>query len=708
MAELLPGEVAEILGEEEEQRGMDDVRLKSIVSSMVNDAENWIQQDVSPSREKAHRYYQGGCDVPYDDNRSSFVMRVVRDCIEQATPKIMEIFVGAEYLVSFRSPDMEEQSQSAAEDATESFHDVFWNQNEGWENLEAFIRNALKAKTGIFKSDWVTETVIREREFDGSLLQFQGVVASDDVEVVEYIDDMEDQMARGMIPDPSQIVVAATLKVKEEVRRLCIDVVPPEDFLINRSATSTAYGKFNLIGQKSVKTVSDCVEMGIPEELAVKHAGNADSTTSGDYPAQERRARRTATRDQNTEHTQGDNSQRPVDVYELYVRVDMDEDGIAELVRVIAVGDGIGAIADAETVEDHPYAVASAIAVEHSVIGESMADNIFDLQDVDTQLTRNILNNMSLVNNPRPIASDGVDLATLLDNRFGMPIKGQPSSVDWHVVPFVGDKGLMIRESFNETRAERTGITKESMGLAAKNLQASSEIGVMAILGAGLTQPEMIAATMAHRAFVPLAKRVIRLLREEGVPLAIESKGTNREVNPSQWPEGMKAKVGVGLATGTRQEKLAALQMVTTKQEQILLQAGPDNPWVTPEHYSRSLHQMAELGKLGNTSAYFNTPEETKQWLQAQAQQAAQTPPEPPAEIVEIREKEQTRRMKDQADAQAKVQSAAINAQVDQDLGEAKLEQERSLGIREQNIERELAERGQDMRVSNDTNIRRQ
>src|SRR3546814_1361295 len=93
------------------------------------------------------------------------------------------------------------------------------------------------------------------------------------------------------------------------------------------------------------------------------------------------------------------------------------------------------------------------------------------------------------------------------------------------------------------------------MGLAAQNLQASSEIGVLAVLGAGQTQPEMIAATIAHRALVPMARKVLALVRssQEG-QMEIRKLWQYKTVNPQDWPEDMELEDMDGLGTGSRDE----------------------------------------------------------------------------------------------------------------------------------------------------------
>lgn len=700
MVDLLEGELAELEQEQiERDFPPDDPHYLATIRDMASDAEQWIKNDISDDRERAHRYYQGNSDLNAQEDRSRFVMRTVRDVIEMMVPKQMEIFTGAEHVVSFKCDDIDEQMQSACEDMTATFHKVFWKQNDGWELLEDFIRSALKSKQGTFKVYRKDEIQIREHEFRGPLVQFEALAAQDNVEVIEY---REDQLSAVQV-DPmgnqyavEQTMVDATVVTKTSVPRVCIEVKPPEEMLINRAATRTKYGYYTMIGEKSIKTVSDAIEMGVPEELALRHASSGNESATGDYQDQERRERRQLSRDPYQEAVSGGKATRPITIYEMYARIDKDEDGFAELRRIVGIGEGPAKIVEDTIVDDHPYAESPAIAIENSVIGESLADNVMDLQDLDTQLMRGLLNNIGHVNNPRPIVnSDTADMDTVLDNRYGAPIEATPGSIDWHVWPDITPSIISARQQVDEIRGERTGMSRDSMGLDAAALQSSSEVGVLAILGAGMTQPKMIAATIAHRAFVPLAQKTVKLLRENpDIKVKVLSQGNYAEVDASQWPaDDLYCDVAVGLGTGTREERIQALMMVRAEQKEILLTLGPDNPLVNLQQYAYTLHLLTQLTGAGASTSFFNSPEEVLQRVQQAQAEAAQQPPEPSDEEKKIMAQEETKRLKIQSDRQTDLEEAQIKAMTDRDIEMQKLQLQETLRLLELAMEERLEER---------------
>ncbi|WP_230685852.1 hypothetical protein, partial [Streptococcus pneumoniae] len=80
------------------------------------------------------------------------------------------------------------------------------------------------------------------------------------------------------------------------------------------------------------------------------------------------------------------------------IRTDHDGDGIAELRKVCKVGDTI--LANDE-VDVMPFAGWTPIIISHKWSGLSIADLVMDLQLIQSQLLRNILNNQYLTNNGR-------------------------------------------------------------------------------------------------------------------------------------------------------------------------------------------------------------------------------------------------------------------------------------------------------------------
>ena len=99
-----------------------------------------------------------------------------------------------------------------------------------------------------------------------------------------------------------------------------------------------------------------------------------------------------------------DPSMREIEVYEAYMKVDYDGDGIAELRRIVYAGHEI---LENEETDYVPFCSLCPIPMPHKFYGHSLADRTTDLQLIKTTITRQILDNLYLSNNARMMVVDG-------------------------------------------------------------------------------------------------------------------------------------------------------------------------------------------------------------------------------------------------------------------------------------------------------------
>ncbi|OWK26285.1 hypothetical protein AJ87_02875 [Rhizobium yanglingense] len=92
-----------------------------------------------------------------------------------------------------------------------------------------------------------------------------------------------------------------------------------------------------------------------------------------------------------------------VDYYELYAKIDVDDDGIAELRRMVFAG----GLAEANLLEDEefdevPFADLIVERRPHQREGNSVTDDMMEIQRVKTVLMRQTLDNLYWQNNQQP------------------------------------------------------------------------------------------------------------------------------------------------------------------------------------------------------------------------------------------------------------------------------------------------------------------
>ena len=94
---------------------------------------------------------------------------------------------------------------------------------------------------------------------------------------------------------------------------------------------------------------------------------------------------------------------RQVKVRTIWIRHDYDEDGIAELQKVIRVGSDILLHEPASRI---PVASIVPFINTHRHMGISVGDLVFDIQRIKTALLRSGLDSLYLANNPRHYLTD--------------------------------------------------------------------------------------------------------------------------------------------------------------------------------------------------------------------------------------------------------------------------------------------------------------
>jgi len=188
------------------------------------------------------------------------------------------------------------------------------------------------------------------------------------------------------------------------------------------------------------RTRSDLISEGWPRAEVERLPAGSSTRYEGDELA-----RHDYDGSWDSDEPQGDQSQEVVCVSEAYVKVDFNDDGVAEYRRVLKAGTYVH---ENEVTDDHPFALFTPILMPYKVIGLSFYDLVEDLQRIKTALTRQILDNVYLSNTPRTVVQDGqVNIDDLLQPKPGGMIRTKGdvnSSVREFVVPFVAGAGLEI------------------------------------------------------------------------------------------------------------------------------------------------------------------------------------------------------------------------------------------------------------------------
>jgi hypothetical protein len=633
-----------------------DIQVKAILENEIDDAIGYLESDTTDERTKALNYYLRNPLGNEIEGRSQIVTGEVAEAVDGALPQLIRIFTSADDVVQFepKSPG----DEPFAKQATEYANWVFYRQNDGFLILHNWFKDALLQKTGIVKAYWNDETdVIKEKYKDLTDDELVLLLSDDSVEVVE-------QDTEEVIDPMGMIYRKHSVKIQKKVGegKIVIENVPPEEFLMSKNGRTVQDSPF--CAHRRMMTRSELVAMGFPQDVV-------DSLPSGDrlQYSQERLAR--YDRSEQPDDTQSiDYTMQEVEVYECYIRIDEDDDGIAELRRIVYAGNEI---LEDEECDYIPFHSICPIPIPHKFYGQSLADRTIDLQLIKTTITRQMLDNLYLTNNARVTVVDGqANLDDLLTSTPGGVIRVKnPQAVNQLAVQNVAGQAFPMLEYLDNVQAKRTGVSDAQQGLNPDVLNNVTAAAVSAMMTAAAGKIELMARIFAETGVKSLMKGILHLLcKYQDKPKVVRLRGQYVPFDPRQWSNQYDVSINVGLGTGSRQEQIAMLQMIMQKQETILQGYGPANPLVSVGQYRETLGRLIEAAGFKDTDTFFKPipPEMDAQLSQPQQQQQQ---PDPAILLAQV----------EQQKAQLRAQSDAARLQADIQVETAKLQAEREQAI---------------------------
>ena len=636
---------------------MTDDQVQDIASDAVTSAISFIESEIAEDRIKSQRYFEGETDIGQEDGRSRIVATKVRDTIRAIKPSLMRVFLSSENAVEFIPTSQEDVK--GAEQATK-YANYRFNELNGYTLLNDVIHDALVKKTGVLKVWWEDNT--EEEFFNFSNVteeEMAAIVNEDDATVIEQSVEMTTEMSpEGMEMQMPQY----TLKVsyKKEKGKLCIEALPPEEFIVDRNAKSVedAY----IVAHRTEMRVSDLVQMGYDYDVVSELSGLSSDDTYTDSEAFERKGY-----EQDEEANTADVSMKLVAVTEAYMKKDKEGTGIASMYRILMAG-GDNKLLECEEWGEVPFAVFEVDPEPHTFFGRSVADLIMNDQDSSTAMLRGMMDNVALTNSPRQGYVQGqVNVDDLMNNEIGglVRMKSPQALVDI-ATPFVAGQVLTAMQYLDNTIEGKTGVSKASQGLDPDALQNTSATAARLQAQQGSAQIEVMARNIAEGGMKRLFKLMLHLLVENSCEeTMMRLHGEFVPIDPRSWNTSMDVTTNVGLGTGKEETRQMALQQALTMQMQIWQSYGTSNGLVTMTGIRNTLGDMLALAGIKNIDRYFNpmTPETEAQLVQQQEELAAQ---------------EQETAM---TDAEALVQSEQYNADKQMEMQQLKLQIEAQKAI---------------------------
>lgn len=635
---------------------MSDEDMLEILQRKEDASSHYIHGKLGIEREDAMRAYH--C-LPYGnevDGEAQIVSSEVQDSIEWILPALLKTFTATDKAVSFEP--MTEADVKGAEQATDACNYVFYKQNNGFLILYTAIKDMLTVKNCAVMWRKEDQETVSSVPFNGATEEMLALMLQEEDAEIESATPMQVQDEQG------NIVLAYKGRLKKTEKRsiVRVEAFAPDTLLVQRDWTSPLLQDCPYVCRLMRVTLSDLKMMGL--DATADELRGSDSL---DYGTNGLQTRITQVEDTSADYFAKDDLNEDDSMAEGWLRIefvlaDRDGDGIAERLCIYRLRDKI---LKCDVVSHVQIATSSPILNSHRWDGMSIYDLVGSLQKLNTELLRQILNNLYLTNNPRTkVLTDAnwsplVNIDDLLDSRAGGIIRQrQPDAVTEQVIPFSAGASMPMLEYVQGMRENRTGVSRTSQGLNPDSLN-NTATGRQIDQTAAMQRIELIARIIAETLVKPIFQGILKTLTDGDMQkLAFRLRDEFVEYDPNEWRDWYDMTINVGLGTGDTQAKAAQLMMIAQLQEKGLAMG-----LATPTHLYHTAAKITENAGFKDIQNFWQDP--SKQPPQ---------PPQPPLPL-QIEQMKLTANQQNQAaQLQADVQKFQAQTQQSMQMEQAKLD----------------------------------
>lgn len=574
--------------------------------------------NVAAERDRNYDYYRGiMSDLPAPPGRSKIVEPTIANYIGLMKPSLLRIFTSGRNVAEYVSPKPE--LAHATRLVTRFINDVvFRKDNRGELLLSDWAEDALVQKLGVVMYWWEERTESKDETLEGitpeQLLMLVPKIEAAGGEIVEHSEDSQ----RIEAPEGMAATSTHALKVRTKVNKskCCIDVIPPEEFVISRDARNV--DEAVLRAHRTGVRVGDLVRAGYDR-------GELDDlpTWAEISPYTDQKYSRNAAPFKNPA-SDVDPMLRKVAITRGILKCDYDGTGIRDW-YVVAGGDE----ASLKLLEIQQYNDQIGFAdfcpepLPHTVYGRCPADRLANIQKIQTVLVRQANDNLFLSNTPqREVVMDWIVKPDQLINMApGAPVLvKQPNAIREIAIPFVADKALAMIQYYDAQAEVATGVSRLTAGLDPDALTNQSATANANMVSAQQSRIEMIARVWAQNGMRKLFRGVFRCIRAyQDFARVAQIDGAPQSIDPRAWDglDDLDVNIDTGLGTGSRERDFALLNGIQADQEKLLAGLGPNNPVVDIRKAVRTLQLKAEAAGIAYPENFFGdaTNPDGSPWL---------------------------------------------------------------------------------------------
>lgn len=655
-----------------------DEEISSIINDSIRQAVGSFTSgsEMQEQREAAINYYtQQPKGNLFPVGVSKVVTSDTMEIVDSYLAVISELMLSNGKIAKFNPSDPTQTV--AAGLASELTNHCIFTKNNGWVELNTWIKGALLFKNSIIRWKWEEQTGTKIEEYENiSVLEVDALLSEGNAEIVEI------RVGEGIDPESGEETYEyVSIRKEIDKSKVALENIPPESFMINRDATSIATANF--VGIQTEMTLSDLREMGFDVDDNIGEGVEASNFTF-DYESSVRQSINEV--QQNFHEDFMGTANREVVVTESWIKVDRDGDGVAELKRFITVGEEILLEEYADSI---PLACLNPIEIPHAFYGMSIADATKSATEIKTTITRGMIENVYLSNYGRTLADPNtVDFRALQspEPHQIIPTNGSPMSSVHTLVPAqLAPSTFSLLEYMNTEKEMATGMTRAAQGVNEKLFDSGNSAGKIAMVEqAAQKRISYVARRFAETGFKDLCKGVYSLILDNSESILRDYSYYNITPESLMDLENLTVDIDVGAnSSANTQENM----MMMAQQVMPMLYQSPESKGIiNPKAPFTIARQLLESMGIDNWVDFIVDPdtEQGQQQKQAAMQEAQQAQEQAGKEDQVEQQKIMLQLQKQMADIQKK--------QADMELDREKFEYQKTKDAAELQLELALGE----------------
>lgn len=531
--------------------------------------------DLSSERALAIDAFAGKNIEPADEGRSQVVDWTVFETIQWILPSLTRIFANGDNVVAFAPTGPEDEE--LAEQESDYLNYLVTQKNNWFMTLLTWFQDSLLTKNAYCMA-FIEEKVKTEKQtYNGQSDEAVALLLEDEgTEVVEaqsYPDPddegamVQDPVSGEVVQLPPRMLNDVVIRKNTPTKRLQFKVLPPENCLVGEDTPDFTTENCNYFEYYEDVTISDLRAEGfdVPDDIGDDRAEDTEEEDARSrYSEDESRAERP------------DPAMRVVRARTIWIRFDYDEDGIAELQKVIRVGNEILSREDASRI---PVASIVPFINTHRHIGASVADLTFDLQRIKTALLRGGLDSLYLSQNPRHAISDKVDLDDMLVSRPGGVVRMEDGATpgEGHILPlsteFTLPQTLEGLRHIDTVVESRVGVNRIFQGIDDSALNDHNRIGQLSTMAA--QRVEQIARVFASGVEYLFSVAHELIIKSGHQAEATKLRGQWITIDPKQWKTGRDMRMVAPFSAGNKDSLVQRLMVHMNVHREALAAGAP-------------------------------------------------------------------------------------------------------------------------------------